>query len=67
MEVAQKIENAVEKTVALFSITITLAAELIPENKKDNPYRPVVRRMKKTFTPKEKQLAKQLVETMQRI
>ena len=37
----------------------------IPENEKGHPNLPVVRRMKKAFTPKEKQLAKQLVEAMQ--
>ena len=44
---------------------MTLATEPIPENKEDHPDRPDVRRMKKAFTPKEKQLAKQIVEAMQ--
>ncbi|MCH8210582.1 MAG: hypothetical protein IIB99_04340 [Planctomycetes bacterium] len=65
VEVAQKIEMAYFKQSALREIAMTLATEPIPENKKDNPDRPVVRRMKKAFTPKEKQLAKQLVEAMQ--
>ncbi len=61
LEVAQKIEYASYKAIALREIAMTLATEPIPENKKDNP---VVRRMKKDFTPKEKQLAKQLVEAI---
>ena len=65
LEVAQKIEDARRKATALRAIAMTLTTEPLRENKKDNPDRPVERRMKKAFTPKEKQLAKQLVEAMQ--
>jgi len=44
---------------------MTLATESTPENKKDNLDRPLTRRMKKTFTPEEKQLAKQILEASQ--
>ena len=65
VEVGQKIESADTKARTLSIIALTLATEPIPENKKDNPNRPVVGRMKESFTPEEKQLAKQLVEAMQ--
>jgi len=64
LEAGQKIEGAYEKAIVLGDISMTLATEPIPENKKDNPNHPVVRRMKKAFTFKEKQLAKQLAEAM---
>jgi len=64
MEVAQKIEDAHGKPLALCNIASALATEPVPVNKKDDPG-PSVRRMKKVFTPKEKQLAKQIVEAMQ--
>ena len=62
VEVAQKIENAKYKILALSNIAMTLATEPISENKKDDR---AVHLMKKSFTPKEKQLAKQLVEAVQ--
>ena len=62
LEISQKIEFAIDKADALINIAMSLATEPVPENKKDKP---VVRRMKKAFTPKEKQLAKQLVEIVQ--
>ena len=68
VEFAQKFEDARRKELSLWMITMTLATEPIPEIKMDTHYRLgrlVVRRMKKTFTPKEKQLAKQLVEAIQ--
>jgi hypothetical protein len=63
-EAAQEIQNGFAKEIMLSQIAAFLATEPIPENKKDHPNGrgPVVRRMKETFTPKEKQLAKQLVE-----
>ena len=60
VEVAQKIENADYKAYAQNNIAMTLATEPIPGNNK-GPV-PVVRRIKKEFTPKEKELAKQFVE-----
>ena len=73
VEAAQKIhlpgltmqQRASFKQSALRNIAMALATEPILENKKDNSNRSVERRMKKAFTPKEKQLAKQLVEAVQ--
>jgi hypothetical protein len=65
-EVAQEIQNGFGKEIMLSRIAAFLATEPIPENKKDHPNGrgPVVRRMKKAFTPQEKRLAKQIVEAM---
>ena len=58
VEVAQQIEDASFKAIALSKIAMTLATKL----NREVPNGPVVMRMKNSFTPKEKQLARQLVE-----
>lgn len=64
VEVAQQNDqDRQSKGVILSKLALTLATELIPENKNKNSGR----RMKKTFTPQEKQLAKQLVKATQGI
>ena len=65
VEVAQKIEDAGRKAPVLSGMALMLATDPIPENKKDNSSFPFGGRMKTAFTPKEKQLAKQLVEAIQ--
>jgi hypothetical protein len=50
---------------AFYEIALTLATEPIQRNEMDASDRFTDRRMKQDFTPKERQLAKQLVEAMQ--
>ena len=61
LEEAQQIEEVWRKDVSLLSIAFLLATESILKKRRENS----IRRMKKAFTPKEKLLAKQLVETTQ--
>lgn len=62
LDVAQKISVADAKSYALYRIAIMFATDLVPKDENDSPYAPDERRMKKTFTPAENQLAKQIVE-----
>jgi len=64
LEVAQKIKRAKIKHPLLNHIALVLATDAIPFANTDNANEPTVPRMKKAFTPQEKQLAKQIVEAM---
>lgn len=60
LESAQKIEFEIGKFYVLNKIAETLAVEPVPEHEKINSDRPVVLRMKASFTPEEKQFSKRI-------
>ncbi len=61
VSVAQEIEDLDHRKYVLSDIALMLVTEPVSENESNYP----IRRMKKSFTPEEKQLAKQLVEAIQ--
>jgi len=67
LEAAQKSEDGNRKVTVLSDLAMILATEPHPEERQDyySLYYIKIPRMKKSFTPEEKQFAKQLVEAVQ--
>lgn len=65
LEVAEQVDDKNRKAWALHGIAIALTTESAQEDESFHPDRSVAGRMKRSFTPEERQLAKQLVEALQ--